>query len=355
MIVLGIETSCDETSAAVVCRDTGGRINVRSNMVYSQIARHQPYGGVVPEIASRCHVEVLPAILRDAIRQAEIEWTDINAVAVAHGPGLASSLLVGLTGAKALALALDCPLRTVNHLKAHLYSAFLGDEAPTIAAWCPALGLLVSGGHTCLVEMHDPCTFHMLGETLDDAAGEALDKGASLLNLGYPGGPIIEKTALNGNPEFVQFPCGMRRRGGNIVEYGELDPDYLFSFSGVKTALRYYIKDHPDLFTDGTLADVAASYQAAVFAALIDRTDRALATGKYPRLICGGGVLHNKLLRRQLQALTDHHGAALRLAEPAYCTDNAAMVAAYACMADNDQAVTDLTGIDIHPGLPVTA
>jgi len=358
MIILGIETSCDETSAAVVQSSVDGdgrhRMQVWSNIIYSQIARHSPYGGVVPEIASRAHVELLPNILDDAMTESGFSWEQLDAVSVTYGPGLASSLLVGLNAAKALAMRLGIPLIPVNHLKAHLYSAFLGEHAPAVEEICPALALLVSGGHTCLVEMSDPHTFRLLGETLDDAAGEALDKGASLLGLGYPGGPIIEKTAKAGNPEYVTFPRGMKQRGGSPFQKNSMPIEYTFSFSGVKTALRYYLKEHPEIRTNGRLPDVVASYQEAICDALIDRTERALKKESFSSLVCGGGVLRNGRLRGKLKNLAEKYRIRLCIAEPAYCTDNAAMVAAFACTFDESIRQPAVFGMDIDPNLPLT-
>ena len=199
MNVLGIETSCDETSAAVV---KNGR-EVLSNIVFSQIAKHRPYGGVVPEIASRCHVEILPNVIEDALKKAEKTWSDIDAIAVTRGPGLASSLVIGVTAAKSLSVALQKPLIDINHLEGHLYSIFLGNQAPEPSATYPVLIMLVSGGHTMLIVAHALGKYEVLGQTLDDAAGEALDKGANLMKLGYPGGPAIEKLAEGGDPAKV--------------------------------------------------------------------------------------------------------------------------------------------------------
>ncbi|MBN1268401.1 MAG: tRNA (adenosine(37)-N6)-threonylcarbamoyltransferase complex transferase subunit TsaD [Kiritimatiellae bacterium] len=346
MHILGIETSCDETAAAVL----GGGGRVLSSLVHSQVARHRPYGGVVPEIASRSHVEELPGMLEEARAAARIAWADLDAIAVTRGPGLASSLLVGLVAAKALALRLGKPLVGVNHIEAHLHSIFLGEDAPRPGAICPLVVLMVSGGHTCLVRMDDENTFRLLGQTLDDAAGEALDKGASLLRLGYPGGPAIEETAQGGDPAYVKFPRGMERAGSARV--GGLDRDLCFSYSGVKTALRYYVRDHADLFTDGTLKDVAASYQEAVFEALMERTRRALDRERVGCLACVGGVARNRRLRDKLQALAARRGVALRLAPPAYCTDNAAMVAARG-LALFDRGQTSPMDMDIDPNLGI--
>ena len=325
MNVLGIETSCDETAVAVLA----GVNQIRSNVVYSQIARHQPYGGVVPEIASRCHVEQLPGLLRAALEQAQLDWDGIDAVAVTQGPGLASALLVGLSAAQALALRLAKPLLGINHLEGHLYSLFLDESAPRLEDMTPMVLLLVSGGHTSLIRVEAPGRYRLLGQTLDDAAGEALDKGAKLLGLGYPGGPLIEKAAAGGDLDFIRFPRGLTLgQPGEMA--GPLDRDLCFSYSGLKTALLYYLKEHPGAASGPDLPHVAASYQAAVFDALIARTERALERENVKVFGCGGGVSINKTLRARLARLAEQTGARLLLAPPKYCTDNAAMVAAAA-------------------------
>jgi N6-L-threonylcarbamoyladenine synthase len=204
MIILGIETSCDETAVALV-RD--GR-DVLANVVYSQVARHAPYGGVVPEVAARAHVAVLPGLLQRALDETGLSWAAVDGVAATRGPGLATSLVIGFSAAKALSLRLDVPLLGVNHLEAHLHSVLLGPGVPAAADVLPALVLLVSGGHTCLVRLEGPGRHQLLGRTVDDAAGEALDKGAKLLGLGYPGGPELEVAARGGKPDFVRFPTG---------------------------------------------------------------------------------------------------------------------------------------------------
>ncbi len=325
MNVLGIETSCDETSAAVV-RD--GR-TVLSNVVFTQVARHRPYGGVVPEIASRCHVEEIAGIMRQAVQDAGLTWEQVDAVAVTYGPGLASSLLVGLSAAKALALRLGKPLLGVNHVEAHLYSLFLGPDAPSPDAIAPLIVLMVSGGHTGLVRVAKVGSYKLLGQTLDDAAGEALDKGANLLKLGYPGGPAIEKAAAGGDPAHVKFPRGLRRGAAGELA-GDLDRDLCFSFSGLKTSLLYYLKDHPEVLVNGTLKDVAASYQEAVFDALLIRLRRAVERHRVSAVGCVGGVARNGRLREKLERMAGEYGLRLVLARPEFCTDNAAMIAALA-------------------------
>ena len=316
MHVLGIETSCDETAAAVV-RD--GR-QVLSNMVFSQVALHRPYGGVVPEIASRHHAEYLPDLLARAVAESGVEWAGLDAVAATYGPGLATSLLVGLAAGKALALRLGRPFYAVNHLEAHLVSVFLAPDAPAPEEDPPFIALIVSGGHTCLLRADEPGCYRLLGWTRDDAAGEAFDKGAHLLGLGYPGGPALDKAGRAGRPGAVAFPRARRIRGA-----GPLD----FSFSGLKTALLYHLRDHPDDLP-GRLADVAASYQEAIVDALVGRLEDAMEREGVSCCAVAGGVSLNSRLRARLAELAGRHGWRLLLAPPAYCADNAAMVAAAA-------------------------
>ena len=324
MIVLGIESSCDETAAAVV-RD--GR-EVLSSAIHSQIASHRPYGGVVPEIASREHVGNFPVVVADALAQSGVGWGAIDAIAATHGPGLVSSLLIGLSGARALGQALGKPVWGVNHLEAHVAGMFLDPAAPPPAECCPALVLLVSGGHSMLVDMLAVGHYRILGQTLDDAAGECLDKGANLLGLGYPGGPVVERAAQGGNPAFVKFPRGLEHAKNRKTDNG-LDVETCFSFSGLKTALLYHLKNHPG-DREKHLADLAASYQEAVMDSLATRAERALKATGARTLACVGGVAKNAVLRAKLEALVRRRGAALRLTPMAYCTDNAAMVAAAA-------------------------
>jgi len=346
MLVLGIETSCDETAAAVV-RDGH---EVLSNVVYSQVAQHQPYGGVVPEIASRSHVEQLPGIVEQAMGEAGADWNALDAIAVTYGPGLASSLLVGVASARALALRLEKPLLGVNHLEAHLYSLFLGDQAPKPEQVGPMVVLLVTGGHTGLVAVDAVGRYRLLGQTLDDAAGEALDKGATLMGLGYPGGPAIEKAAQGGRRDFVEFPLGLRRPDGAAM-IGGLRREFCFSFSGLKTALLYYLRDHPDVLP-GHLSDVAASYQESVFDALLNRVQRVFGEEQTRVFACVGGVARNRRLREKLDALAARLGVTVHAAAPQFCTDNAAMIAALASTGLPATSI-DLTEGDIQPNLPV--
>ena len=338
MIVLGIESSCDETAAAVV-RD--GR-HVLSSAIHSQIASHRPYGGVVPEIASREHVGNFPVVVADAMARAGVGWGAIDAIAATHGPGLVSSLLIGLSGARALGQALGKPVWGVNHLEAHVAGMFLDPASPPPAECCPALVLLVSGGHSMLVEMLAVGHYRILGQTLDDAAGECLDKGANLLGLGYPGGPVVERAAQGGDPAYVKFPRGLEHARNRKTDNG-LDVETCFSFSGLKTALLYRLKHHPG-DREKHLADLAASYQEAVMDSLATRAERALKATGARTLACVGGVAKNAVLRAKLEALVRRRGAALRLTPMAYCTDNAAMVAAAA-------GLRELAGIGNPPAL----
>lgn len=346
MLVLGIETSCDETAAAVV-RD--GR-EVLSSIVYSQIAKHRPYGGVVPEIACRIHVEALPGVLEEAVQTAEVDWSDIDRIAVTRGPGLASSLLVGVSAAKALSFRLGVPVVGVNHLEGHVASLFLS-EGPDPERDCPILVLLVSGGHSCLVLMEGPGRYTLLGQTVDDAAGEALDKGAKMLGLGYPGGPEIERNAVGGNPKAVAFPHGRPRKSSRT---GDMDPSFCFSFSGLKTALLTHLGGVVPAEED--LPDIAASYQQAVVEALVGATTRALdAIPDVKAFACVGGVARNKILRGALDELAERRDIPLYLAAPAYCTDNAAMIAGVAGSAGRSGAVEDPGDgrFEIKPSLPL--
>ncbi|MDD4873070.1 MAG: tRNA (adenosine(37)-N6)-threonylcarbamoyltransferase complex transferase subunit TsaD [Kiritimatiellae bacterium] len=322
MNVLGIETSCDETAASVV-RD--GR-QVLSSVVFSQTHLHAPYGGVVPEIASRSHVETLPSIIDEAITKSGLAWNQIDMIAATYGPGLASSLLVGFSAAKGLAMKLDKPLCAINHIEAHIYSVFLGDDAPVPEDVCPFIALVVSGGHTCLVHVDRVGSYRLLGRTIDDAAGEAFDKGANLLGLGYPGGPVIDKVSKAGQKDYVKFPRGKHRHGKGQI--AGLDLDLCFSFSGVKTALLYYLRDNPLVSGDDRMASVAASYQEAIIDALVDKCRKALNGGVH--LAAAGGVSLNSRLRSRLGDLAGEKGIRLLLPHPEYCGDNAAMIAGLA-------------------------
>ncbi|CAN5241304.1 tRNA (adenosine(37)-N6)-threonylcarbamoyltransferase complex transferase subunit TsaD [soil metagenome] len=303
-LVLGIETSCDETAASVVA----GGSDVRSSVVSSQIDLHARFGGVVPEIASRAHVELLTPVVAEALVESGVEGPDVGAVAATYGPGLVGSLLVGLAGAKALALVWDVPFVAVNHLEAHLYSPFLED--PTIEP--PLVALLVSGGHTMLVAMEGHGRYRVLGSTVDDAAGEAFDKVARFLGLGYPGGPAIDRLAITGDPAAIKFPRAMLGGG------------FDFSFSGLKTAVVTFVRAHPEVAVE----DVAASFQQAVVDVLVAKTRRA-ARETGARTVClGGGVAANSALREQILDACTEDSLNGFLPSRSMCTDNAAMVAA---------------------------
>ena len=321
MIILGIETSCDETSAAVV-RD--GR-DVLASIVHTQ-QQHKPYGGVVPEIASRCHIELLPGIVDEAVAASGVPWSAIEAVAATRGPGLASSLLVGWSMAKGLARRLDVPLIAINHTEAHIHSVFLDPAAPDPHEAVPMLALAVSGGHTSLFRIPRYGEIALVGRTVDDAAGEALDKAAKLLGLGYPGGPIIDKLSRGRVADPRAFPEGRVREG---VETGGLRSDLCLSFSGLKTALLHRVTAQPPA-DDDAVAQLAADYQEAVVQALVKRCDKALGDAKY--LAVGGGVSLNSRLRVCLAELCARRGVRLLLALPKHCGDNAAMIAGLAAM-----------------------
>jgi N6-L-threonylcarbamoyladenine synthase len=303
-VVLGIETSCDETAAALVM----GPHDVLSSVVSTQVDLHAQYGGVVPEIASRAHLELLNPVVARAVVEAGVDESRIDAVACTVGPGLIGALLVGVAAAKSLALVWGVPFVGVNHLEAHLYAAFLDD--PTLEL--PMVVLLVSGGHTMLVEMRGHGQYRLLGQTIDDAAGEAFDKVARFLGLGYPGGPAIDREATSGDPEAIAFPRAMLHDG--------LD----FSFSGLKTAVMNHVRKHPDVSS----ADVAASFQAAVVDVLVTKARRAATAVGARGLVLGGGVAANSLLRERFLDVCEADGLHASLPSRAMCTDNAAMIAA---------------------------
>jgi N6-L-threonylcarbamoyladenine synthase len=379
MLVLGVETSCDETAAAVV--EDGRR--VRSNVVASQIKDHAPYGGVVPEVASRQHLATIVPVLRRAVADAGIGFDDVDAIAVTHGPGLVGALLVGVETAKALAFALGKPLVGVNHLTGHLAAAFLEERVPPY----PHVALLVSGGHTALIRVENAGATKLLGSTRDDAAGEAFDKVGKLLGLGYPGGVAIDKLAANGNPRALALPRALPGRD-------DLD----FSFSGLKTAVATLLQGKPvpegtrrvsvarliptpraqtrvgapggaELAAGGRepregsevdLEDFCASFQAAVVDVLVRKSRRALVREGLKALVVCGGVAANRGLRAGLQAASQEDGFDLYIPSPKYCTDNAAMIAAAGSQlvtlgrrAGMDLAVDP--GLPLAPALPLTA
>jgi N6-L-threonylcarbamoyladenine synthase len=327
-VVLGIETSCDETAAAVL----NGPTTVLSSVVSSQVDLHARYGGVVPEIASRAHVDLLMPVVAQSLVEAGVADGDIEAVGATVGPGLVGSLLVGISAAKALALAWDVPFVGVNHLEAHLYAGFIEDPALEL----PVVVLLVSGGHTLLVHMEDHGRYHVLGQTIDDAAGEAFDKVARFLGLGYPGGPAIDRVAMHGDPTAIRFPRAMATEG--------LD----FSFSGLKTAVVNHVRKHPDVATE----DVAASFQEAVVDVLITKAQRAAEVVGAKGLVLGGGVAANSVLRERWFDACEAVGAHAFVPSRAMCTDNAAMVASAAWWRLRSDGPTPLdAGADPNLGL----
>jgi N6-L-threonylcarbamoyladenine synthase len=302
-VVLGIETSCDETAVSIVM----GGTDVLSSVVSSQLDEHARFGGVVPEIASRAHLETLPQVTAEALARAGVDYRRIDAVAATVGPGLVGALLVGVSAAKATALALGIPFVGVNHLEAHLYAALL-DEPRTEF---PMLFVLVSGGHTLFVEMRDAHSYRVIGQTIDDAAGEAFDKVARFLGLPYPGGPAIDAAARRGNDGAVVFPRAMLNDGLDV------------SFSGLKTSVINYVRAHPDVATD----DVAASFQRAVVDVLVHKARRAAREVDARTIALGGGVAANSLLRASMAAAGQDDGLAVVLPSREMCTDNAAMIA----------------------------
>ncbi|NLH17032.1 MAG: tRNA (adenosine(37)-N6)-threonylcarbamoyltransferase complex transferase subunit TsaD [Phycisphaerae bacterium] len=316
--ILGIETSCDETAAAVV---TDGRI-VKSSVVASQHDLHDRYGGVVPEIASRAHIERIYPVLAKTMNDAALRPEDLAAIAVANRPGLTVALMVGVTAAKTLAMVWDKPLIAVNHVHAHLQAALLSQPEPLL----PAVALIVSGGHSNLYACRSAVDLRLLGRTMDDAAGEAFDKVASILNLPYPGGPSIEKAARSGNPKAIDFPRSL------------LGPDSLdFSFSGLKTAVLYHCRGQDmkgesrvSSMSPQEIADIAASFQAAVVEVLVTKTMRAADRIGARTVVLGGGVAANTALREAMQKACNESGLILLVAPKPLCTDNAVMVASLA-------------------------
>ena len=368
MNILGIETSCDETAAAVV---KDGH-EVLSNVVYTQIPLHQPYGGVVPEIASRAHVEKIHEVVGTALADARALGETVDAVAVTYGPGLAPALTVGLNAAKGLAVALGVPLLGINHVEAHLHTPFLRDRgedgrgADAFREAFPALGLAISGGNTLLVDMPESGRYRVIGETLDDAAGEAFDKAATLLGLGYPGGLKIDRIAAayrnGGGTDFIPFPKGRPREG--VTALAGLPAELCVSFSGLKTALLRHVQQHPELLADRTgerdfggytvtpaVARTVASYQEAIADAVADRVRTALRRGDYRAFILGGGVSLNSRIRAVLAEVCRRARVPLLMAKPKYTGDNGAMIAGLAYYRRNH--VGDAMELDVSPSLEV--
>jgi N6-L-threonylcarbamoyladenine synthase len=306
--VLGIETSCDETGVAVV---EDGRI--LSNLLASQIDLHEKFGGVVPEVASRAHVEALNPIVEEALEKAGSRFEEVDGVAVTVGPGLVGALLVGIAGAKAIAFAQGVPLIGVNHLEGHVYANFLEHGPPEPPYVC----LIVSGGHTMLVHMPQEHRYRVLGQTVDDAAGEAFDKIARFIGLGFPGGPALDKLARDGDPASIRFPRAMADSG-----------DYDFSLSGLKTAVLRYVKGERQAGREVDLADLAASFQEAIVDVQVAKTMRAATETDSKTVLLGGGVVANSRLRERMERAGEENGIRVLFPSLPLCTDNGAMIAA---------------------------
>ena len=306
MLVLGIESSCDETAAAVVRDGT----SLLSNVIASQIDVHSKYGGIVPEIASRKHIEAIVPVIMQALDDAGVSLGDIEGIAVTRGPGLVGSLLVGLSVAKSIAFARGIPFVGVNHLEGHIAAIFLSEEKPDF----PFIALVVSGGHTIVYLVQDFGDFSIIGQTRDDAAGEAFDKAAKMLNLGYPGGVVIDKLAKRGDPVYVQFPRSMK---------DSLD----FSFSGLKTSLLNYIKKREDPIAEDEIPDIVASYQEAIVDVLVEKTLRAAENFSIKKVVVSGGVAANSRLRDGFYEKAKDKGIEVFIPPVIMCTDNAAMIA----------------------------
>ena len=335
-LILGIESSCDETAAAIV----DGNRQVRSSIVASQHDLHKRYAGVVPELASRAHLERIVPVVREACSRAGVALSDLDAVAVGHAPGLIGSLLVGVSAAKALAWSLEVPLVGVHHVLAHLHAAALDNDQLQI----PAVGLVASGGHTHVYALDGPCTARLLAWTIDDAIGEAFDKAGTMLRAGYPGGPGVEQMARLGDPTGIDLPIGRPKEGG-------------FSFSGLKTALLYALRGQPsrvdgvtvfprdlDDIDAATRRNMAASFQHAAVKGLRRGLEKAIhLTQDATCLVAGGGVISNACVRAMLLDVAREHGLVLRLPQPAYCIDNAAMIAGLGLEQVNAGRVDDLS------------
>jgi len=337
MKILTLETTCDETAAAIITE----RLDVLGSVVASQDDLHDRFGGVVPEIASRAHVERILPVIDETLRQAGLSLADLDAVAVANTPGLAGSLLVGLVAAKSLAVALDVPLIAVNHLQAHIYACRLASREEVF----PCVGLIVSGGHSSLYRCDGPLEFGLLGATIDDAAGEAFDKVAAMIGLGYPGGPAVQRAAQDGNPRAYRFPRAL------VKDRDRLD----FSFSGLKTAVRYKIGG-PGRLDFGAIrlepqqvADLAASFQEAVVDCLVDKAFLALERTGLDTLCVGGGVAANSRLRQRLEEEASRHQIRLHVPPLPLCTDNAVM-GAIAVERYQAGRFEDLD-LDVYPGV----
>jgi N6-L-threonylcarbamoyladenine synthase len=338
MLILGIDTSCDDTSAAVV---EGGR-KIRSNIVSSQSDIHAKYGGIVPELASRRHIQMILPVVKEALLQAGVSLSDLSAVAVCHGPGLIGSLLVGCSFAKAVCFSRNIPLVAVNHLEGHLISPFLEADSPDF----PFMSLIASGGHTSLYVAEAHGVYRELGRTRDDAAGEAFDKVAKLLGLGYPGGPAIDRLSEEGNPLAIDFPRAY------------LPESLDFSFSGLKTSVLHYLKTEarrqslaqqlngPGELSRELVRDIAASFQAAVVDVLVRKTERAILEKGIHQVTLSGGVSANLALRKKMKEMADERNIRVFIPSVSLCTDNAAMIAAAGY---HHFIQKDFAGLDLNP------
>jgi N6-L-threonylcarbamoyladenine synthase len=335
MNVLGIETSCDETAVAVVA---DGR-TILSNLISSQSHLHERFGGVVPEVASRAHVESINPLMASALTEAGIWFDGVDAVAVTVGPGLVGALLVGLAAAKAVALGLDVPFIGVNHLEGHIYASFLEQGPPDR----PYVSFLVSGGHTMLVHVPETHVYELVGQTLDDAAGEAFDKIARFVGLGFPGGPALDALAQRGDPEAVRFPRALNEPG-----------NYDFSLSGLKTAVVRHVKAERAAGREPDLADLAASFQEAVVEVQVDKTFAAAKDRGVDLVVLGGGVVANTRLRELMSRRAKEEGIELRIPSPELSTDNAAMIATagYYRLARGERTPLD---VGASPSLPLAS
>ncbi|MFH1904850.1 MAG: tRNA (adenosine(37)-N6)-threonylcarbamoyltransferase complex transferase subunit TsaD [bacterium] len=333
MLILGIETSCDETAASVV---ENGK-HVRSNVVGTQIDIHKKFGGVVPELASRAHIELISHVIWEALDKADCKLSEIGTVAVTNSPGLANALLVGTETAKALSFSLSIPLIAVNHIHAHLYANFMEEQSSIV---CPVVGLVISGGHTAVFYVEKSNNYVLLGQTYDDAAGEALDKVAKMLNLGYPGGPVISKMAEKGSSKAINFPRAFL--GKDI---------YNFSFSGMKTAVARYLEcnSYRNL---ADVNDICAGFQQSVIDVLIKKIVNAAEQKDVKTILIGGGVSANTEFRKQLSEICKEKGMNLFYPSLKLCTDNAAMIAGLAYHRYKEGKFEDLL-LDIHPQLQV--
>ncbi|MDP2911915.1 MAG: tRNA (adenosine(37)-N6)-threonylcarbamoyltransferase complex transferase subunit TsaD [Candidatus Omnitrophota bacterium] len=310
MLILGIETSCDETAASVVKNG----VEILSNVISSSLAKHAEFGGVVPEIATRHHVENIDKVINRSLYDAGAKISDIDAVAVTDGPGLVGALVTGIACAKAMAFSLDVPFIAVDHLKAHIYSAIMVKDAPRF----PFIGLIISGGHTRLCLVKDFDRFELLGDTLNDAVGEAYDKVAKILGLGYPGGPIIDSLAKKGNPGAVKFTC---KAMNNSLD---------FSFSGIKTAVLYHVQAQGSKLKAQGISDIAASFQESVLSVIVENSVKAIERYKVKSFVTGGGVSANSRFREMMQREARYRGFKLYFPPLNLCSDNAVMTAGLA-------------------------